>query len=760
MRIAEYEAQSPPSGTALLQEYWNIALRRKGVILGCILASLAASVLAYSVAPKSYRSETLILVEEPKIPENYVQGVVVEGNLEQHLFVMEREIKNRTLLTEIVKEFNLYPEEVAEYGIEAALIKLSNSIRVEMAAKMPRNNVIGRPGVDAFTVSFSHGDPETAMTVTSTIASKFVEENLKAREQMAEGAGEFLDEEVTIVKSELEKKEDEISRFKSAYIGELPQQMEANLRALDRLQVDLNTVTESIQRLSDRRALIEKSMQEYERFGLTNPTLAPTGHEPDPLFRRLGELRKKLVELSAQFTEAYPDMALTREELRQVESELITLYGPEAITGGEKQLDPYLQGLKKQEGEVNSELAVLKQRQRLLLAEKKDYVRRVERAPAVEQQLLILERDYDNMKKSYRSLLDKRINARVAENLEKRQQGRQFRIIDPANYPLAPDKPNRTLILALGFILGCGLGGGIAVMQEQLNPQFRRPEDIEYLLGPHLLAVIPNFALVFRATWQRLLPNPSVLPVPAGPTRSGEGTRRWRRGMWQRGKRSPELNFIVKWQPGSIIAEQYRVAATRLALARTEDACSIIAVTSAVKGEGKTTTVVNLGYTMARDLGKRTLLVDCDFKFPVLHHYAMTVPDYGLADCLGGEIPAEACMTGFGEVPCWIMPVGRAVVRSNQLLKTERLAAVLHGLRDQFDYILINTPPILPLADMNVLAGHSDALLLVVRAGSTPQQFVRRALSTLRAQIPVHVVLNAVGKLPHYMYDYQEVSKV
>lgn len=105
----------------------------------------------------------------------------------------------------------------------------------------------------------------------------------------------------------------------------------------------------------------------------------------------------------------------------------------------------------------------------------------------------------------------------------------------------------------------------------------------------------------------------------------------------------------------------------------------------------------------------------------------------------------DDCVTGFGDVPCWIMPVGNPVVNSTELLRTERLASLFDRLRNRFDYIILNTPPILPQATMNVLEGHADVLLLVVRANSTPHDVVRRAVGSLRSRKALHVVLNAVG---------------
>jgi capsular exopolysaccharide synthesis family protein len=218
------------------------------------------------------------------------------------------------------------------------------------------------------------------------------------------------------------------------------------------------------------------------------------------------------------------------------------------------------------------------------------------------------------------------------------------------------------------------------------------------------------------------------------------------------------MTVVARRLPASIVAEQYRVAATQLSVLRAGQKTTIVAVTSAVKGEGKTTTVVNLAYTLAQDLGKRTLMIECDFKCPTLHRYTQIPSEPGLADLLSEEVPLEACLHSFGSVPCWVMPIGEFRNGSSELIKSQRLSMILTGLRERFDYILMNTPAILPLADMNVLVGLADLLLLVVRAGSTPQQVVKRALSRLSVANPDLMILNAVETrdLPSYMrYGYQ-----
>jgi len=613
-------------------------------------------------------------------------------------------------------------------------------------------------------VSFMHPDPGTAMKVTARIVGKFIEWNTEEREKEFEGASEFLDDELSRIKLELEKKEANISQFKQAHIGDLPRQTDANFRALDRLQGEIITARESRQRHSDTLAMLVKAVQEYRVYGRQSLSLRTTfSVEPDPLFRRLRELREQLVTLKAEFWDGYPEIILIKEEMRNIEEQLIELYGVDATRPDMTPRDPYVQDLLRLQGEAKSELGLVNQRLQILLANKKDIVQRVDRFPAVEQDLLVLERDYDNMKANYAMLLDKRLQARVAENMEKRKKGGKYRILDPAYFPLAPAIPNRPRVLVLGFLFGCVLGGGLSVLRERLTPQFRGPEDVELVVGPLLLAAIPDFSMLWSPPkGQRYFQSSYLQKQPVGGAKGsllGDTATDRLLGSPQNGFQI-EKRFVAKIFPRSMAAEQYRVAAARLQLLNTKTKPTVATVTSAIKGEGKTTTVVNLGYTLARDFGKRVLLLDCDFVFPELQRFTEAPTKYGLGDCLKDDIPLEEAMTSFANVPCWIMPAGESEVDSTELLRADQLERILSQLREKFDYILLNAPPILPVATMNVLERHTDLLLLVVRANMTSQQVVKRALGSLRASKPVHVILNAVPThaLPNYMIDYASLG--
>jgi polysaccharide chain length determinant protein (PEP-CTERM system associated) len=787
--------QSP---TLTLTDYWQIIVRKKWLIVGFVLLSvIVAAVLCY-VLPKSYRSSTLILVEGQQVPEDYVKATV-NSSIEERLTMIQQQVMSRTLLTSVVDEFKIYQEEIKKDGMESVIGDLRKNIKVETVGA---NSSGGPRGVEAFTISFGHRDPKTALNVTARLASLFIQENLKVREQLAEGTSEFLDQELQLAKSRLEEKEQAIREFKSKHLGVLPQQMEANLRALDRLQDDLISITEMYNMVSGRFGNIEKAIREYEATGKSDDNLIGGGEGGiDHLHARLRELERNLSILTSEYKDTYPDVVQTKQEIEKLKIQLAAKYRemdreaesrqrrgteprPEVDTETRRVFDPYLRELIKQRNEIKLELAGLEERRRRLTAQMKEYENRVERTPALEQELMLLVRDYDNMQNNYQKLLDKKLNARVAENLEKRQKGEQFRIIDPANLPEKPEKPDQLRIMLMGLAIGCALGIGSAISLEQLQPVFRRTEEIEILLGLPILATIPSFQSALGGSAKLLLP-PSNIPSQPGNTQrhtyprligtsiNGEKGLNWIRGTESgHGKKMSdkprdssaqqmpcELNLVSKWRPWSVVAEQFRVAATRLTLMQASQASTVTVITSAVKGEGKSAVSVNLGYVLARDLGKSTLIVDCDLKCPMVHSYTGIRPDPGLREILNGDQLLDSCLQSLGDVPLWVLPAGGDVDQPIELSKMHQLTSMLTELRTRFDYIILDAPPILPLADMHVLAEMADIVALVIRAGVTRQAVVQKALNTLRPKNGPCIILNGLQSdvTPYYMqegYDY------
>ena len=762
MQYPDLAASPEQTGFAQVHEYALIASRNRWIIVSGIALSLILAGMYLLIAPKYYQSQTLIVVEDRKGIDSVIDaGEDTDRRFEKRLFLIQKQISSGDFLGRLKKELS---EHVDDLDGKPAVIdwdELRRGIMVERAMIDPAGGKSAQNLVDGFVVSVLHEDPQTARRVAAWIADKFIQENNRERERDVEGTGEFLDEELRALKRELEKKEESLSSFKKSHVGGLPSQAETNMRSLDRIEADITRTAEDVQRHSEKLAMLNQAVQEYKASGQQSPGFATSrSMAPDPLFNRLRELREQLVKLRAEFWDGYPEVVLVKEQLRQVEEELVNVYGRDVIRSDKAPLDPYLQDLAKLQSEVRTELALLQRRLEQLHSSKQDLEKRLERSPIVEQELLILERDYNTLKNNYTMLLDKRLHTRVEENIEKRQKGGKYRIIDKANLPTMPAIPNTPRVLVLGFLFGCVLGGGLAVLRERLTEHFRGPEDVEFLLaGPRLLAAIPDFASLWHTgngsdSLQRpALPRPSLGMTMNSRSELAVSNRS---AVGQSSFQELDRRFITKLFPRSMAAEQYRVAAARLQLANETGGPIVVSVTSAIKGEGKTTTVINLGYTLARDFGRRVLLVDCDFVFPEMKAFLEAPVEYGLIDCLRGDVSPQQAMGAFSDVSCWIMPAGQSVAGSTELLRAGQLDGVLSQLRDEFDYILLNAPPILPVATMNVLESHCDLHVLVVRANVTSKQAVKQALGSLRAQKPIHVILNGVASnsLPSYMLDY------
>lgn len=767
-----------------------VILKRKWLVITVFLACVTVAGILCVALPASYRSQTLILVESQKIPENYVQALV-GPTIEERLNSIQQQVMSRTVLTQMIQEFDLYPEDVRRKGIEMVVEHLRKDITVTtMAAKSQRSV----SGIDAFSISFAHENPVTAMKVTAKLASNFIEENLKVREQLVEGASEFLEQELALAKDRLESQERSISLFKTKYMGELPEQVQVNVSALDRLQLQQSTTTDALQKASDRLTLMEKMIREYDAPSVSGTIQGAHGTVVvDPLVHRLKELEKTLATLQAEYKDTYPDVVTTKEEIQtlraQIKNRPKEKEESEKPGPSNKELrtsDLYLRELIRQRDEARLEITSLKERLLRLKEEVRQYEARVEKAPTREQELMILVRDYNNLKENYRTLLDKKLNARLAENLEKRQKGEQFRILDPANVPNNPEKPNRLQIMLIGLALGCGLGVGGAVAIESLQPVFRRSDDVENLLQLRVLASIPNFKQLVVEN-QKLLPDSTMSPLavagqPKGrllPGRTStakisesvQADQEVKIGALQVGLRSRVGNgggrdwmLVTKWSPWSVVAEQFRVAATRLALLQSTKGGTVTVITSAVKGEGKSVVAANLAFSLARDLGKMTLLIEGDLKCPRVHQYMGVAQMPGVRDVLQDEQSVESTVQRVGDLPLWVLPSGSANSRMLDLANVRHIGDIVAEVKGRYDHIIIDAPPILPLADMHVLAGVGDTLAIVIRAGLTPRNVVENALRTLGMPSNSCIILNGLEAttVPYYMqegYEYAQESK-
>ena len=795
------------------KELWPIAVQRKWLIIGCVALSLCLAWVLCLVLPPRYRSSTLIMVENQKVPENYVSSVI-GGSSSDRLTQIQQQVHSRTVISRLIAEFNLYQTPGVQQDPEVGIETMRKLITIEL-----RGGGAGSR-VESFVITFAHADPQTAMKVTDRLASTIIDENLKMRELLVAGTTEFLNNQLDIARHSLESQEESIAQFKRQHMGELPGQMEANLATLSRLQLELADVNERLQHKNDRRASVQQTITAYEGLGQVN-LQAPSMSQQllrmegasvrrngsagaDPFTARLRELEKMLATLTAEYKDAYPDIIQVKHEIALVKAQLADRHGattPEKVdqektaihserTSVPVEVDSYLLELKKELNENEIGIASMKEHETRLKSQVKDYEFRVEKAPEREQELTVLQRDYENTKKNYAVLLDKQLNAKISEDLEKRQKGEKFRVLDPANLPTKPESPDKLKIMLAGLVLGCGLGYGAAFGLEFMAGVIRRPEDAERLFGLPVLGTISHFELAYENEPTKALSGSSVTspsgtspkgsmlalrPALSEKSQSGLGRKAfgqlWKKDSdWSRYRPKNgavtdsimlELNLVAKWRPFSMVTEQFRVAATRLVLSSTNQKSTVVVVTSALKGEGKSTTASNLAYVLAQDLGKQTLLVDCDFKRPMIDAYMGVPSKPGLVEAIYGDATLETCLHRSGDIPLWILPSGRRDHRFVDLTKFPQIIGILTELRARFEFIILDAPPVLPLADMNLLASIADMLILVVRTGVTHHEVVQKSLKALKPLSRAGIILTGYdqGNDSEYLLDYYHAGQ-
>ncbi|MCA9423023.1 MAG: hypothetical protein KC592_18530, partial [Nitrospira sp.] len=526
-------------------------------------------------------------------------------------------------------------------------------------------------------------------------------------------------------------------------------------------------IQESMNSINTRLDLLEKTIQDYE----ANPGLAGKTQglilsgKTDPLSLRLQELKRELGKLSSEYRDSYPDIITLKIQIKNLEQEM----ADRPRVRGQAPSDPYLAELMNTRKDLNSQLPALKSQLADVSKNMKDLERRLEDTPHHEQELLALERDYDNIQRHYQRLHENRINARISENLDKRQKGERFRILDPANLPTKPEGKPRELIAVAGVIVGTGLGFGVAFLLDMLLPTFRRSEDAEVSLGLATLATIPSFKMAYEKSkkvvsselesqvpenGRNLALSESVDALLRGTcTDDAESKGPGRSSGTTPEAFSPQLNLVTKWRPQSIVAEQYRVAATRLDLLDPVASHQVVLITSAMKGDGKTSTSANIAYTLARDLNEPTLVIDCDFKCPNLHRILGLNPAPGVAEYFSGVEGLEACLQQIPDLPLWCMSVGDVQSHPVPLAKLSNLSAILETMTTRYRFIILDGPPVLPLADVNVLSGLANIVLMVVRSGVTPKDAVQKALDMIHHTGPRRLVLTDAWTqgVPYYV---------
>lgn len=464
-----------------LTKVMDMALRRKYWIIIPFLIIFLFGMTYILVVPKIYEAETLILVQQQKVPEGFVREIV-SSDLDSRLSTIMQQVTSRTNLEEIIQEFKLFNKEDREQILYDQVLALRKNIDIKIS-----RGGRGHGQAGAFAITFRGRDPKIVADVVNTLASKFISENLKIRESQALGTSDFLADELQSVKLRLEEKENDLKIYRERYMGGLPEQLGTNLKILERLQSQTEQLHINLRDAENRRIVLQKEVNELRN----TPSRIKSSFSTKPNeIDEITMLRNQLASLESKYTKNHPDVIRLKQMIESLEGE--SDEEPASTPDEPKDESPKIRHpLERDLASAKMEINALRGEIAKTQAQMRRYQGLVEETPKREQELLSLRRDYDNLMNLYNSVLNRKLEAEIAVSMEKKQKGEQFRVIDPAKVPQRPVKPDMRKIILITFALGLSLGAGLAYFVEMMDTSYKIPEDVEKDLNLPVLVSMP-----------------------------------------------------------------------------------------------------------------------------------------------------------------------------------------------------------------------------------------------------------------------------
>jgi polysaccharide chain length determinant protein (PEP-CTERM system associated) len=470
------------------QDYVDIFRRRWWLVAALALLGAGAGYGTAHFLPKRYTSQTLVLVEQPTVPGDYVKPVITQ-DVNQRLATMQQQILSRTRLEPVIQQFGLFAKDIKDVSIEDLVQRLRDAISVTPIRAMSGTEGRQLPG---FNIAVVFDDPHLAQQICSTITSMFVEENLKVRQELSDQTTQFLGKQLEDAKSKLDDQDAKLAAFQRLHIGSLPDESQTNLSVLTELNTQLDAVTQALGRAHQDKGFAESVLAQH----LAAWQASQVGPNPDSLERQLAAQEQQLSELQSKYTDDHPDVIKAKSNIETLNQKIANAQGGEKTSQADGQTKsaaepPEIQNLRAQIFQLEQGIKQRTAQQEEIQRQIKLYQARVESSPTIEQEYKELTRDYQTALAFYNDLLIKRDQSSMANDLERRQQGEQFQVLDPANLPDKPSFPNKQLFALGGFGAGLGAAISLVLLIEILDTSLHSKQSVENVLQLPVLATIP-----------------------------------------------------------------------------------------------------------------------------------------------------------------------------------------------------------------------------------------------------------------------------
>ncbi|MHB9073714.1 MAG: GumC family protein [Desulfobaccales bacterium] len=510
--------------------------RRRYFIIPTLTVFVVATLFAF-LWPATYQSSSTILIEEQQIPQEFVRSTVT-GFADQRIQSLTQQILSRVKLWEIIQQFKLYSQLQEKYTREEILEKMRDNIKLEtISAEVgdPRKRRGGQPSVTiAFSIAYRGDNPGMVQKVAGTLASLYLEQNLKTREAQAQSTTKFLEAELKELQERIQTLGGKITEFKEKQDGLLPEQQRFNQEQVARLDTELKQLENNIRNAEERKAYLEGQLATVSpdasyagsggerimmspadrlkalevsladlrsKFSPDHPDIRKTLREIGELKKlagstagsavarrkRLAQLKNELAEKQGKYSDQHPEVKKLKTEIAQLEQEPSKPATPQIMTEAE---NPAYISLTTQTKAAEIDISAFRSQQAALQSKLKMYRQRLEDAPKVEQGYMALMRDYQNAHAKHQEVMNKILEARISEGMEEHQKGEKFTLIDPASYPEKPVSPNRLLILLGGVFCSLGMGVGSVALVEHLDHSVKNSDDLVRLTGLPVLGSI------------------------------------------------------------------------------------------------------------------------------------------------------------------------------------------------------------------------------------------------------------------------------
>ena len=715
-----------------LGEYARILIKRKWTVLACLFTIFGVVAIASLKTTKVYEAGGSIAINKA---DSGLVNFKDSGTLSLDYYdpsELETEVKiiqSDLLALQVVKELNL--DRRSEFGggrPAAQTSSLDLAPDPLQADSAQTSGILGsfrsnlkvslEPNSRIIDIHYRSTDPALAATIVNTLMNTYVENNFKARFESTMQASDWLSKQLVDLQMKVETSQEKLVRYQKEHeILGIDEKQNITTAKLDELNKEL-TAAES-ERM-DKQAiygLIQSGDPDAiasAASGMEGPgTVGAQSVLLDSLRTREADLKIQAAELNTTFGPSYPKLAQINNQLKEVDNQI----------KGE---------MRKIAGKIHGQYTAAFQREGMLreaLEKQKQDANKLNES-AIEFSLL--KRDVETNRQLYENLLEKLKEAGVSAGL----RSNNFRFLNVARAPSYPIEPNIPRNLAFAFVLGLTSGVGLAFLLEGLDNTVRTTEQAQMISGFAPLGMIPLGSRSAREG-----PNPKRLVIASS-------------------KEAVEL--ITQVRPQSQMAESYRALRTSLLLSNLGAPPKVIMVTSALPQEGKTTTSINTAVVLSQK-GVRVLLIDADLRRPSIHKTLGMAPRSGLSNVLTGSATLDQAISVSPILPnLFVLPAGTPPPNPAELLASPNMRDILAKLREQYDHIVVDTPPTLSVTDAVVLSPRADAIILVIRSGQTTKHALRRSrdiLVQVNAKV-AGVLLNAVDLTsPDYYYYYEYKNK-